>query len=378
MTSWPPGEPAAEPAERSPFSLDIARRRLTGVAGAGKRALIHGRLPHVVGGGRPRPGKWLSCREPPAGNVGAVRNVAVLMLSTVRPFELALYAEVFGGDRRGGPAFDFAVASERPGVPVATDGGLQVTPAAGLDRLAAADLVAIAAPARVAAAVGAPVAAALRAAAGRGARVMAVGAATYPLAAAGLADGRRVAAADAYAPDLAARFPALTVDTRVSWLDDHPVCTAADAAAGLDLCLHLVRTAHGPGAAEAVARGLVPRPYGGARSADDRIAELLAWTSAHLHEELSLDLLARRAFLSRRSFVRRFRQATGVSPYAWILHQRVRLAQRLLETEPGLGVEEAAGRAGFSSAALLRQHFRRHFGCSPTQYRRRFAARSPG
>ena len=187
-----------------------------------------------------------------------------------------------------------------------------------------------------------------------------------------------MAAADAYAPDLAARFPALTVDTRVSWLDDHPVCTAADAAAGLDLCLHLVRTAHGPGAAEAVARGLVPRPYGGARSADDRIAELLAWTSAHLHEELSLDLLARRAFLSRRSFVRRFRQATGVSPYAWILHQRVRLAQRLLETEPGLGVEEAAGRAGFSSAALLRQHFRRHFGCSPTQYRRRFAARSPG
>jgi transcriptional regulator GlxA family with amidase domain len=173
----------------------------------------------------------------------------------------------------------------------------------------------------------------------------------------------------------------------VLYVDDDPIFTSAGAAAGIDLCLHLISKDHGAAAAAAVARGMVLGPHRTAGQAqiveapgpryDDGIDALLDWARGNLHEDLSIESLARRALLSRRSFARRFRAATGTSPYAWILDQRVLLAQQLLETEPRLGVEEAAGRAGFGSAALLRQHFQRRFGCSPTQYRRRFAPASP-
>jgi AraC family transcriptional activator FtrA len=313
--------------------------------------------------------------------------VAVLMLSTVRPFELAVYSEVFGTDRtaQGVPPIDFAIVSERPGVPVPTFGGLYVTPSAGLDRLADADLVAVAPTATPARRVSPAVAEALQAAAARGARLVAVCSAAFTLAAAGLLDGRRVATHWMYAADLAARFPKVTVDPDVLYVDDDPIFTSAGTTAGIDLCLHLIRKDHGAYAAAAVARGMVAGPHRSPGQAqiiadalpggrEDRLNGLLDWALGNLHEDLSVDTLARRALLSRRSFARRFRAETGTSPYAWILEQRVRLAQRLLETEPWLGVEEAAGRAGFSSAALLRQHFQRRFGCSPTQYRSRFAA----
>lgn len=312
----------------------------------------------------------------------------MLMLSTVRPFELAIYSEVFGTDRtaQGLPPIDFAVASERPGVPVPTFGGLHVTPSAGLDRLADADLVAVAPSMTPARTVSPAVSAALTAAAGRGARLVAVCSAAFTLAAAGLLDGRRVATHWMYGADLAAWFPAVTFDPGVLYVDDDPVFTSAGTTAGIDLCLHLIRKDFGASAAAAVARGMVAGPHRSAGQAQlvadgvpgrpDGLDGLLDWALGNLHEDLSVDRLARRALLSRRSFARRFRAATGTSPYAWILEQRVRLAQRLLETEPWLGVEEAAGRAGFSSAALLRQHFQRRFGCSPVQYRSRFAPAS--
>ncbi|GIF22612.1 transcriptional regulator GlxA family with amidase domain [Actinoplanes tereljensis] len=292
------------------------------------------------------------------------------MSDTVRPFELAVYCEVFGTDRTaaGAPVFDFAIASAAPGVPVPVFGGLTVTPAAGLDRLSEADLVAVAPPVAPVRAVDPAVATALHAAIARGARVVALGSATFTLAAAGLLDGRTVAAPWIYAPQLADWFPRVRVDPSVGYVDDDPVLTAA---AGIDLCLHLVRKDHGAVAAGAVAQGL--RFMTPVRRADDDIAALLDWAADNLHEDLSIEVLARRALLSTRSLARRFRAATGVTPYAWILEQRVSLAQRLLETQPSLGVEEAAGRAGFSSAALLRQHFQRRFGCSPSQYRSRFA-----
>jgi AraC family transcriptional activator FtrA len=316
----------------------------------------------------------------------------VLMPSTVRPFELAVYTEVFGVDRTayGVPAFDFAVVSERPGVPVPTFGGLHVTPAAGLDRLAAADVVAVAPPVWPQRTVSPAVARALHAAVDRGARVVAVCSAAFTLAAAGLLDGRRVATHWMYADDLAAWFPRVGVDPDVLYVDDDPVFTSAGTAAGIDLCLHLIRKDHGAAPAAAVARGMVLGPHRSAgqaqlvespvpaRPADGGIDALLDWMLGNLHEDLSVDVLARRALQSRRSFARRFRAITGTTPYAWILEQRLRLAQRLLETEPALGVEEAAARAGFNSAALLRQHFQRRLGCSPTQYRSRFAGRSRG
>ncbi|GIM95348.1 AraC family transcriptional regulator [Paractinoplanes toevensis] len=296
------------------------------------------------------------------------------MSSTVRPFELAVLCEVFGTDRtaRGVPAFDFAIASATPGVPVPAFGGLTITPAAGLDRLRAADLVAVAPPAAPGRQVDPAVAAALHAAVARGARLVALGSATFTLASAGLLDGRTVAAPWMYAQQLADWFPRLRVDPSVRFVDDDPILTAA---AGIDLCLHLIRKDHGAAAANAVAAGMRFGPAGHppARRPDDDIAALLDWAAGNLHEDLSIEVLARRALLSTRSLARRFRAATGVTPYAWVLDQRVSLAQQLLETQPSLGVEEAAGRAGFSSAALLRQHFQRRFGCSPSQYRSRFA-----
>ena len=315
-----------------------------------------------------------------------MRNVAVLMSETVRPFELSVYSEVFGVDRTayGVPAFAYTITSERPGVPVPAFGGLSVTPAAGLDRLAHADLVAIAPPIEPQRTISPAVAAALHAASGRGARLVAVSSGAFTLAAAGLLNDRAVATGWMDANRLVQWFPQVRVDPTVLYVDDDPIFTSAGTAAGIDLCLHLIRKDHGAAAAAAVARGMVLGPHRTARQAqvvdpmpgpreDDGIEALLDWALGNLHEDLSIETLARRALLSRRSFARRFRAATGTSPYAWILEQRVRLAQQLLETEPRLGVEEAAGRAGFSSAALLRQHFQRRFGCSPTQYRSRFA-----
>ncbi|WP_433291880.1 GlxA family transcriptional regulator [Actinoplanes sp. CA-030573] len=299
-----------------------------------------------------------------------MRNVAVLMPSTVRPFDLAVYCEVW--DR---PPFAFAICSERPGVPVPTAGGMRVTPAEDLDRLAAADVVAVAPPQEPARDVGPATREALENALARGARVVAAGAGAFLLAAAGLLDGRTVAAPGPYADRMRAWFPRVRIDPGARYRDDDPILTSAGtAAAGIDLCLHLIGKDHGAAAAAAVWSGMalgVARVAEDRRRRDDGVDQVLAWALGNLQEDLSIEVLARRAFLSTRSFARRFRAATGTTPYAWVLEQRIRLAQHLLETEPACGVEEAAGRAGFSSAALLRQHFQRRLGCSPSQYRQR-------
>ncbi|GAA0582155.1 helix-turn-helix domain-containing protein [Paractinoplanes ferrugineus] len=303
-----------------------------------------------------------------------MRNVVVLMSDTVRPFELAVYCEVFGTDRTdaGVPAFEFAIASARPGVPVPTFGGLTVTPAAGLARLAEADVIALAPPAEPVRTVDAAVTAALRAASTRGARLVAAWSAAFTLASAGLLDDRTVVVPPVLADQLTDWFPRVRADPSARYVDDDPIFTGA----AIDVCLHLIRREHGRAAADAVAQGMLagpPRPLSPPRRPDDDIAALLDWAAVNLHEDLSVEVMARRALLSTRSLGRRFRAATGTTPYAWVLEQRVSLARQLLESQPDLGVEEAAGRVGFSSAALLRQHFQRRFGCSPTKYRERFA-----
>jgi AraC family transcriptional regulator, transcriptional activator FtrA len=321
-----------------------------------------------------------------------VQNIAVLMPSAVRPFELSLYCEVFGIDRTadGVPAFDFAVVSERPAVPSAAIGGLQITATAGLDRLAAADVVAVTPSPEPAREVSPAVAGALRDAVRRGSRVVALCTAAFTLASAGLLDGRRVATHWMWAGELARRFPRVRVDPDVLYVDDDPIFTSAGTAAGIDLCLHLVRKDHGAAAAAAIARRMVVPPHRSAGQAqivgtpitevrrDDGIAPLLDWAVGNLHEDLSVDVLARRSFQSRRSFARRFRAVTGTTPHAWLLDQRVARAQFLLEERPDLTVEDIATHAGFPSAAMLRQHFQRRLGCSPSEYRGRARDRWAG
>lgn len=191
-----------------------------------------------------------------------------------------------------------------------------------------------------------------------------------------------------YAPTLAKRYPSVHVDPRELFVDDGDVLTSVSTAAGIDLCLHIVRTDHGNEAVGALARRLVvpPRRSGGQERYLDRslpeeigadpLAEVVAWALEHLHEQFDVETLAARAYMSRRTFDRRFRSLTGSAPLQWLITQRVLQAQRLLETSD-YSVDEVAGRCGFRSPVALRGHFRRQLGSSPAAYRAAYRARRP-
>jgi transcriptional regulator GlxA family with amidase domain len=314
-----------------------------------------------------------------------LRNVAVAVCDGVSVFELGVVCEVFGLDRSdaGLPAYDFAVCAAEP-APLRTGGGFTIDTPYGLDRLRSADLVAVPHWRSLSEPPPEALLAALREVGDRGGRVMSVCSGAFVLAAAGLLDGRRATTHWRYAAALAERYPAIDVDPNVLYVDAGPVLTSAGTAAGIDLCLHLVREAHGPAVANAVARRMVVPPHRDGGQAQyveapvpaprrDDLADVLAWAVEHLDTPLSVERLAARALMSPRTFARRFRAATGTTPYAWLLHQRTLHAQRLLED--GHAVEEVARRSGFGSAATLREHFARARGTSPSAYRRTFAAR---
>ncbi|MEV6394886.1 helix-turn-helix domain-containing protein [Streptomyces sp. NPDC051907] len=293
-----------------------------------------------------------------------------------------IVAEVF--DVRGGglPRFDFALCTDRPGR-VRTDVGLPLAVESGLDRLAAADLV-IALPWADFRTPPAPaVLDALNTAHRRGALVASHCVGAFALAAAGLLDGRRATTHWRFAELLAERHPDVTVSADALYVDEGQIVTGAGAAAGFDLCLHLLRREWGAATANAIARDLVlpshrdggqaqylaaPVPKDGQ---DERLAEVLAWAREHLHERLPVEELARRALMSRRSFARRFAASTGSTPHAWLLSLRLSRAEELLETTD-LPVEEIARQVGFGSASVLRAQFVRRRGVPPRSYRRSF------
>jgi transcriptional regulator GlxA family with amidase domain len=208
------------------------------------------------------------------------------------------------------------------------------------------------------------------------------------LAEAGLLDGRRATTHWAHAEEFAAQFPAVKLDPGVLYVDEGDVLTSAGTAAGIDLCLHVVRNDFGADVANAVARRMVVPPHrdgGQAQYVDDPMpdgpgadlfGETMAWLQEHLGEPLTVEDLAHRSAMSPRTFARRFRATTGTTPMQWVLRQRVLLAQRLLETtdEP---VDRVAELAGFGSPAALRQHFNRMVRTSPTAYRRTFRQEEP-
>ncbi len=312
-----------------------------------------------------------------------IDDVVVLVWDGVGSFGLGVLTEVFGYDRRadGLPHHDFAVAAPSPGV-VRTDVGLQIIVEHGLERLATADLVCLPGwesleePPEV-------LLAALRTAAARGARVMSHCTGAFVLAASGLVDGRSIATHWLHADALERRYPAVTVERDVLYLDDGPFLSSAGTAAGIDACLHLLRREHGAAVANEVARRMVVPPYreGGQAqfisapvpAVDDssRLRETLTWAQENLETDLSVDDLAARAFMSPRSFARHFRAATGSSPHAWLLGQRLARAQVLLE-QTALPVDEVARRSGLGSPTTLRHHFARRLGTSPQHYRKTF------
>ncbi len=313
-----------------------------------------------------------------------LKNVAAVLLDGVHPFELGVVCEVFGIDRSddGLPVYDFAVVSAE-GPVLGTHCGFSVSTPYGLERLEEADLIAVPAGETYAdRAYPEELLAALRRAVDRGTRVLSVCSGVFVLAAAGLLDGRRCAVHWHHAEQLSRRYPRLTVEPDVLYVDEDPVITSAGTAAGIDACLHLVRKEQGPEVANKIARRMVVPPHRDGGQAQfierplpkapcDTVGEVLAWMEAHLDQEVTVEQLAARAHMAPRTFARRFQQETGTTPYRWILRQRVLLAQELLE-----GTDETmdaiAWRTGFGTAAALRHQFVRALGTTPNAYRRAF------
>ncbi|WP_428262730.1 GlxA family transcriptional regulator [Haliangium sp.] len=227
-----------------------------------------------------------------------------------------------------------------------------------------------------------PLLSAIRRAAARGARVASICTGAFVLAAAGLLDGRRATTHWAAAAALAHRYPAIDVDPNVLFVDGGDVLTSAGAAAGLDLCLHMIRRDLGARVAAAVARtAVMPLERAGGQAqfivheppSNDSatLAPVLAWLERNLRRDLSVPAIARRAAMSPRTLSRRFREQLGITPAQWVITARVRRAQHLLEST-ALSIERVATEVGFGSATVLREHFAKVVGTSPVAYRQAF------
>ena len=325
-----------------------------------------------------------------AGNPkqGRPHVVAAVITHGVSPFELSVACEVFGLDRSElvDPWYELRVcAAVAPPIRAKSSGGLTIDTPFRLDEVEHAATVVV--PMwNVDDVPSAELIDALRAAHHRGARILSFCSGAFLLAHAGLLDGRRATTHWMFADLLVERFPAVCVEPDVLYVVDGNVMTSAGTAAAIDLCLHLVRQDHGADVANAVARRMVVPPHRDGGQAQfiqapmpecadmgDPFREALDWALEHLDEPLTVEVLARRAATSPRTFARRFVAATGTTPLQWLLRQRVLHAQRLLETTDD-PIERVAGRCGFGTAAGMRVHFQRQVGTSPMAYRRTFQA----
>ena len=316
-----------------------------------------------------------------------VKQVAILAYDGLCTFEFSLAVEVFGLPRPEiGQLYDCRVCALEAG-PLRATGGVTVSADFGLETLQKAETVVI--PGWRGQDVVPPdeLLNALRTAYQSGARVLSVCSGVFVLAHAGLLDGRRATTHWMYADKLASQFPQIEVDPAVLYIDEGQVVTSAGSAAGLDMCLNVVRQDHGAEIANRVARRLVIAPHrdGGQAqfieqpvdASDARFAGLLEWIRDNLDQSLTIPLLAERAAMSGRTFERRFRQITGQAPGAWIRRQRLAVACKLLESGRG-SVESIASQTGFGSAENLRHHFRNNLGVNPLQYRQRFSVNGFG
>jgi AraC family transcriptional activator FtrA len=318
--------------------------------------------------------------------IPAMTTVAVAVTEGVTIFEVAIPCDVFGIDRPdlADPWYDFSVCS--PGAVRFGGGWFRADTPHGLEELAAADTVIVPACHNVHGRPPADLVEAVRAAHEAGGRVASICSGAFVLAAAGLLDGRRATTHWMHAGLLARQYPRVDVDADVLYIDDGSILTSAGKAAGLDLCLHIVRTDYGAAVANALARRLVippHRPGGQAQfiatplpAAEPGLASLLDWADAHLDLPLTVDDLARRAHMSPRNLGRRFAAATGTTPLQWLLARRIHRARELLETTDH-SVELIADRTGMGTATTLRRHFSRTVGVAPGTYRRTFQAGHP-
>lgn len=315
-------------------------------------------------------------------------KIAVLALDGVVAFDIGTPPQIFHSARDQQNRRLYQVQICTPGGrPVRSAAGFTVTPDHGLDLLAQAGTVLVAgvqdhAPVLIDGTLDTSVSEALQAAALRGARVMSTCTGAFILAAAGLLNHRRATTHWAHADDFRQLFPEVDLDPNVLFVDDGNILTSAGVGAGVDLCLQVVRDDHGSEVANMAARRcVVPawRPGGQAQYivrpipqvTDASTAPARAWALEHLHEPLDLRMLAVHARMSVRTFTRRFREETGMSPGKWIIQQRVERARHLLETTE-LVIDQVARHSGFGTAAALRQQMSATLGVPPSAYRTTF------
>jgi transcriptional regulator GlxA family with amidase domain len=311
-----------------------------------------------------------------------MHTVAVLALDNVVPFDLSTPLEVFGRSRLPGerPGYRVRVCAPTPHI----EAGLFTLQArGGLDVLADADTIIVPGTATPFAPVPVPVLDALRAAGAAGTRMASICVGTFTLAQAGLLDGLRATTHWLVAPELARQYPRIEVDADVLYVDNGQILTSAGAAAGLDLCLHMIRRDYGSvvaadaarlsvmpleregGQAQFIVHEQPPAPQGSA------LEPLLRWLEDNAGRELTLDEIAHRAGMSTRTLLRRFREQTGTTPLQWLHRTRVRQAQHLLETTEH-SVERIAAQVGFGSPTAFRDRFKRIAGVTPQSYRHAF------
>lgn len=310
--------------------------------------------------------------------------VAVVAFDRISPFHLSVPCIVFDEERAGPLAarYRLRVCAAAPGK-LRTTAGFSLEVERGLRALATADVVIVPSWRDVDERPPEPLLAALRKAHARGATLIGLCLGAFVLAEAGLLDGRAATTHWYCAGELARRYPAVTVRADVLYIDEGSILTSAGSAAGIDCCLHLIRRQHGAELANQVARRLVVPPHrqGGQAQfieqplpkaeGEARLTSLLDWARGNLRRALDVDVLARRAAMSRRTFTRHFRKHTGTSVTQWVLAQRLAYAQRVLETSDQ-PIDRVAEAAGFGSAVSLRQHFAAAFATTPTAWRRQF------
>ncbi|HEX6105932.1 MAG TPA: transcriptional regulator FtrA [Gemmatimonadales bacterium] len=313
-------------------------------------------------------------------------RLAVVVYDRLCVFEFGILVELFGLPRPELPVqwYRFSLCSVDSG-PLEATAGVRIEAGGGLGGLSRADTIAIPGWRDPDEIPPEPLLRALRRAHARGARMMALCSGAFVLAAAGLLDGKRATTHWRYADRFRARYPRVELQPNVLYVDEGRVLTSAGSAAGIDLCLHVVRRDYGADIANQVARRLVVPPHrdGGqsqyisepvALRAPGGLARVLEWAVARMHEPLTLDDLARQANMSVRTLARRFMQETGSTPHRWLTYQRLLAAQRRLETTDD-SIDAVARAVGFDTGMTLRHHFRRAYGTTPTAYRRRFSVK---
>lgn len=310
-------------------------------------------------------------------------SVAILAYDGLCTFEFGIAVEIFGLAR---PEFDFpwythCIVAVDPG-PMRATGGIRVLADGGMELLQGARTIIIPGWRDRSAPVPEALLTALRQAHARGARLLSICSGVFVLAATGLLNGHSATTHWRYSGELAERFPEILVNPQVLYVDAGQLITSAGSAAGIDACLHLVARDFGTQVANSVARRLVmspqrtggqaqfiPAPVSAAARSD--LSRVMQWARERVHQPLEVRDLAREAAMSERTFLRRFTEATGLSPKAWLQHERMGRARELLEGTRE-NTEQIAERCGYRSVESFRVAFRSVVGVPPSVYRERF------